>query len=47
MSRDIADVQSISRKYDDDLMNAINYAEKKKMIKADEANQLRKQCKQA
>lgn len=30
MSRDIADVQSISNKYDNDLMEAIDYAEKKK-----------------
>jgi RHS repeat-associated protein len=44
MSRDIADVQGISHAYDDGLMDAIDYAEKKKMVTPEEAEKLRKQC---
>jgi|GEM_PF-5952974 len=46
MSRDITDVQNISRDYDDDIMEAVDYAEKKKMVTPEEAEKLRNQCQQ-
>jgi hypothetical protein len=44
MSKDIADVQSISRDYDSDLIDAIDYAEKKGKLTGEEADKLRLQC---
>jgi RHS repeat-associated protein len=44
MSRDITDVRNISHEYDSGLIDAIDYAEKKKRISSEEANKLRLQC---
>ena len=44
MSQDIADIQGFTYDYDDGIMDAIDYAEKKKMVTPEEAEQLRKQC---
>ncbi len=44
MSNDITDVQGISRDYDDGIMEAIDYAEKNKMVTPEEAEKLRNQC---
>jgi hypothetical protein len=44
MSRDITDVRKISHEYDSGIMDAIDYAEKKKMVTNEEASKLRLQC---
>ena len=44
MSNDITDVRKISHEYDSGILDAINYAEQKKMVTSEEADKLRLQC---